>query len=87
MIWIDLAFGPRYMGLNLCKNESGLQFNLFFLNFFIGPRFGPRLGLNLAWLNGACRAQGASLGGHKKTCLLNGLGPGNRYGPMRKVQV
>ena len=83
MIWIDLAFGPRYMGLNLCKNESGLQFNLFFFNFFIGPR----LGLNLAWLNGVCRAQGASLGGHKKTCLLNGLGPSNRYGPTRKVQV
>ena len=86
MIWIDLAFGPRYMGLNLRKNESGLQFNLF-IYLVIGPRFGPRLGLNLAWLNGACRAQGASLGGPKKTCLLNGLGPDNRYGPMRKVQV
>ena len=86
MIWIDLAFGPRYMGLNLRKNESGLQFNLF-IYLVIGPQFGLEWDLNLAWLNEACRAQEASLGEHKKTCLLNGPGSGNRYRPTRKVQV
>ena len=43
MIWTDLAFGLRYMGLNLGKNEFGLQF------FLVGPRFRPRIGPKSGW--------------------------------------
>ena len=49
MIWTDLAFGPCYMGLNLGKNEYGLQFNLFFFIKLLGHDLGP----NLARLNEA----------------------------------
>ena len=36
--WLGLAFGPRYLGLNVGKNKFGLQFFFFFL---VGPRIGP----------------------------------------------
>ena len=47
MIWTDLAFGLHYMGLNLGKNEFGLQF------FWLGHDLGRALGPNLVGLNGA----------------------------------
>ena len=49
MIRTDLAFGPRYMGLNLGKNEYGLQFNLVFFIKLLGNDLDP----NLARLNEA----------------------------------
>ena len=49
MIRTDLAFGPRYMVLNLGKNEYGLQFNLVFFIKLLGNDLDP----NLARLNEA----------------------------------
>ena len=89
MIWTDLAFGPRYISLNLhviglesSKNEFGLQFKK---NFLVGPQFrlqiGPKFG-RAKW--GPTRQVWAP---HKKTCLLYGLDSGNRSWPMGRVQV
>ena len=65
MIRTDLAFGPRYMVLNLGKNEYGLQFNLVFFIKLLGNDLDP----NLARLNEAStRWVWASI---KKTYLSN----------------
>lgn len=55
MIWIDFAFGPRYMGLSIGKNDFffELRYRLQFNLFFLGHNLGRGLGSNLAWLNGA----------------------------------
>ena len=54
MIWTDLAFGPRYMGLNL--HVIGLEFGLQFKKKkkWLGRRLGTNLvGLNRAWQGGS----------------------------------
>ena len=48
---------------------------------------GRGLSLNLTLLDRACRARQSGFGVKKKTRLLKGLGSGNRYGPMGRVQA
>ena len=74
MIWTDLAFGPRYLGLNVGKNKFGLKFFFFWLGHELGPI--PKWGLARA---------GPGLG--KKPGTLNGPGSGHKSCPAGRVQI
>ena len=64
----------EYAGLNVGKNKFRLQ------NFFFSSA------TNWAQsLNGGLAGVGSGLG--KKTCLVNGLGPGHGSWPMGRVRV
>ena len=60
------------MGLNLGKNEFGLQF------FLVGQRFGSQIGPKSSWPKRGPAGQVWALG--KKIRLINRLGSGHRSG-------
>ena len=59
----------------------------FWIVFLLGHDLGRGLSLNLTLLDRACKARRSGFGVKKKTRLLKGLGSGNRYGPMGRVQA
>ena len=72
--------------------EFGLFFFMFFyvlvfFFFWLGHDLGRELGPNLARLNGARRAQWGWVWAPKKTCLVNGSGPGCWSWPAGQVRV
>ena len=76
MIWTDLAFGLHYMGLNLGKNEFGLQF------FLVGPRFRLRIGPKSGWPKRGPAGRVWAPG--KKIRLINRPTPGRGSGSGKK---
>ena len=59
----------------------------FWIVFLLGHDLGRGLSLNLTLLDRACKARRSGFGVKKKTCLLKGLGLGNRYELMGRVQA